>query len=84
MILISFDRCGDPNVDPPHVTQERYRQELNNCLGNLVAFLEFKETDLALKTQHLKQAINALGRITGHVGTEQILDIIFRDFCIGK
>ncbi len=58
--------------------------ELNICMEFLVAFLEFTDSDLGLRTQHLKQGINALGRITGHVGTEEILDIIFRDFCIGK
>jgi tRNA modification GTPase len=32
----------------------------------------------------LRTAATALGRITGRVDVEQLLDVIFRDFCIGK
>jgi tRNA modification GTPase len=31
-----------------------------------------------------RAALFALGRLTGRVGVEEILDIVFRDFCIGK
>lgn len=43
-----------------------------------------QEVDLAICAEELRRAIHHLGRITGHVTTEQILDILFRDFCIGK
>jgi tRNA modification GTPase len=32
----------------------------------------------------LRAALVALGRLTGRLGVEEILDIVFRDFCIGK
>lgn len=41
-------------------------------------------TDLAVCAEDLRRATYHLGKITGHVTTEQILDVIFRDFCIGK
>lgn len=41
-------------------------------------------TDLAICAEDLRKAVLHLGKITGHVTTEQILDVIFRDFCIGK
>lgn len=41
-------------------------------------------TDLAICAEDLRRAVHHLGKITGHVTTEQILDVIFRDFCIGK
>ena len=37
-----------------------------------------------LTAEALRAALFALGRLTGRVGVEEILDIIFRDFCIGK
>ena len=37
-----------------------------------------------LKAEDLRLAARALGRITGQIGAEDLLDIIFRDFCIGK
>jgi tRNA modification GTPase len=34
--------------------------------------------------EELRLAARALGRLTGRVDVEDILDVIFRDFCIGK
>jgi len=34
--------------------------------------------------EELRAAVQALGRITGRVGVEELLDAVFRDFCIGK
>jgi tRNA modification GTPase len=37
-----------------------------------------------LVAEELRSAAQTLGRLTGRVDVEDILDIIFRDFCIGK
>jgi tRNA modification GTPase len=37
-----------------------------------------------LKAEEFRLAIRALGRITGRVNAEDVLDLIFREFCIGK
>ena len=37
-----------------------------------------------LLAEELRVAARALGRLTGRVDVEDILDVIFRDFCIGK
>ena len=34
--------------------------------------------------EELRLAAAALGRITGRVDVEDMLDVVFRDFCIGK
>jgi tRNA modification GTPase len=34
--------------------------------------------------EELRRGALALGRLTGRVDVEDILDVIFRDFCIGK
>ncbi len=42
------------------------------------------ECTLDLAAEELRSAIRQLGRITGRVGVEDILDVVFKDFCIGK
>jgi tRNA modification GTPase len=37
-----------------------------------------------LASESLRAAVRALGRLTGHVGVEDVLDVVFGDFCIGK
>jgi tRNA modification GTPase len=39
---------------------------------------------VALAAENLRLALRALGRITGTVRVEELLDVIFPDFCIGK
>ena len=34
--------------------------------------------------EDLRLAMRAVGRITGQVDVEELLDFVFRDFCIGK
>uniref|UniRef100_A0ABD2X8I0 TrmE-type G domain-containing protein n=1 Tax=Trichogramma kaykai TaxID=54128 RepID=A0ABD2X8I0_9HYME len=43
-----------------------------------------KNYDVVLAAQEIRKAARELGKITGHVSTEEILDIIFKNFCIGK
>ena len=37
-----------------------------------------------MATEELRAAIDAIGRITGRIDVEDILDVLFREFCIGK
>ena len=37
-----------------------------------------------LAAEELRLAALELGRVTGRVDVEELLDVIFRDFCIGK
>jgi tRNA modification GTPase len=37
-----------------------------------------------LAAENLRAACAALGKITGRVDVEDLLDVIFNDFCIGK
>jgi tRNA modification GTPase len=67
------------------VTRERHRAALQQALGALqravAGELGGREDLLA---EELRAAAAALGRLTGRVDVEDILDVIFRDFCIGK
>jgi tRNA modification GTPase len=67
------------------VTRERHRHALQDTVAALRRALS---DDLAgredLLAEELRIAAQALGRLTGRVDVEDILDVIFRDFCIGK
>ncbi len=66
----------------PLLTRARHRAALEECRAALARYLEAGAADLA--AEDLRLAARALGRITGRVDVEDILDVIFRDFCIGK
>jgi tRNA modification GTPase len=67
---------------PPPLTRARHRAALLEAAARLqdAEGAELPE----LRGEDLRQAMRALGRITGHVGVEDILDTLFRSFCIGK
>ena len=66
----------------PVLTRARHREALEDCLAALRRVLEAPLPELA--AEDLRLATRALGRITGRVDVEDLLDVIFRDFCIGK
>ena len=66
----------------PMITRARHRNALEICAENLARSVTAQE--LELQAEDLRQATRSLGEITGVVGVEDVLDIIFRDFCIGK
>jgi tRNA modification GTPase len=66
----------------PVLTRLRHRSALERCLGALRRGLEAPVVEL--KAEDLRLAVQALGRITGRVEVDDVLDLIFREFCIGK
>lgn len=70
------------DVAAPLLTQVRHRLALTEGLAALDRALEGSEVELV--AEDLRIAARAMGRITGRVDVEDLLDVIFRDFCIGK
>jgi len=67
------------------VTRERHRVKLNQCLKEIENFLnKDKNKDIEIAAEDLRLATRHLGGLVGKVGVEEILDSIFKDFCIGK
>ena len=67
------------------VTRERHRRALQDALDALErAYSDSVAGREDLVAEELRLAARALGRLTGRVDVEDILDVIFRDFCIGK
>jgi len=70
----------------PVLTRARHREALEECRAALGRFLAAApgNTTPELAAEDLRLAARALGRITGRVDVDEVLDVIFRDFCIGK
>ncbi len=64
------------------ISRHRHRRALEDCRDALarVGTAELPE----LVAEELRLALRALGRVTGRVDVEDLLDIVFADFCIGK
>lgn len=71
--------------EPALVTRERQRMALAEALKRLESALGVAVAGKEeLVAEELRMAANALGRITGRIGVEEVLGEIFRSFCIGK
>jgi tRNA modification GTPase len=66
----------------PALTRQRHRAAVEDCHAGLVRALDAASPELA--AEDLRLAARALGRIAGRVDVEDVLDVIFREFCIGK
>ncbi len=71
---------GTRAAPPP--TRRRHREALAHTLDSLTRALNGAEPELI--GEDIRLATRHLGRITGRVDVEDLLDVIFRDFCIGK
>jgi tRNA modification GTPase len=67
---------------PPPLTRARHRTALVAAARWLAETEDAIEPEL--RGEAMRLALRALGTITGQVGVEEILDAIFRQFCIGK
>jgi tRNA modification GTPase len=69
-------------VEAPVLTRVRHRQALEEAALSLRRALDAVLPELC--AEDLRLALRSIGRITGTVDVEDLLDVIFRDFCIGK
>ena len=71
--------------EPALVSRQRQRQFLERAFKALARALREEATAREdILAEELRAAARALGQLTGRVDVEDILDAIFRDFCIGK
>ena len=77
----AVNKLADTGAAMP-LTRVRHRKALEECLAALQRAHVASESELA--AEDLRLAARALGRLTGRIDVEEILDAVFRDFCIGK
>lgn len=80
--LVDKIRATYVSRETPSLTRARHREALEECSAALQRSLTASLPELM--AEDLRLAVRALGRITGRVDVEDLLDVIFRDFCIGK
>ncbi|RMD88439.1 MAG: tRNA uridine-5-carboxymethylaminomethyl(34) synthesis GTPase MnmE, partial [Alphaproteobacteria bacterium] len=69
--------------ETPALTRARHRHALEDCCAALDGFIADRR-DPVLAAEAVRLAARALGRITGRVDVEDVLDRVFAEFCIGK
>ena len=79
--------AGAPELDAPVLTQARHQLGVARALAELRDFrAAWREKALpaTIAAVHLHAAAGALGDLIGAIDTDQVLDEVFRRFCIGK
>jgi tRNA modification GTPase len=83
--LSAYARGYFATTESAIVTRARHRRALEETVAALDRCLaEGPSGHEELIAEELRAAAVTLGRLTGRVDVEDILDVIFRDFCIGK
>ena len=72
------------NHDGVLISRLRYRESLTECVKHLSFVIENEVSDIELKAETLRHASDCIGRITGKIDVEDLLDVIFSEFCVGK
>ncbi|MBT8489400.1 MAG: tRNA uridine-5-carboxymethylaminomethyl(34) synthesis GTPase MnmE [Gemmatimonadetes bacterium] len=75
---------SDPGT--PVLTRRRHARALESAASEIVGFREAIEEGLPAEVAatHLRSAEMALEELLGVVTTDDVLDVVFREFCIGK
>ena len=73
----------ESGLEAPLMTRRRHRQALLAAGENLRSSLNPNQ-DIEIRSEHLRRAGDELGKIVGRIDVEDLLDVIFSEFCIGK
>lgn len=74
--------ASDRLAGEPVLTRARHRAAFEDCVAALARAEAAPLADLM--AEDVRLAARALGRVSGRIDVEDLLDVIFRDFCIGK
>ncbi|MBV2142026.1 tRNA uridine-5-carboxymethylaminomethyl(34) synthesis GTPase MnmE [Falsochrobactrum sp. TDYN1] len=80
--VFAENRIGQINDAVP--TRQRHINLLQSTISEIEIAAERDDMPLELRAENMRRASQYLGRITGDVDVEEILDVIFSQYCIGK
>ncbi|WP_316858389.1 tRNA uridine-5-carboxymethylaminomethyl(34) synthesis GTPase MnmE [uncultured Cohaesibacter sp.] len=66
------------------ITRKRHEESLRSCVENVNKSLTSTELPLEIRSEFLRMAGDDLGKITGRIDVEEMLGVIFSQFCVGK
>ena len=78
---------GQPDLDNPSLTSARHEVAVRHASDELNAFLDAWEHNTLpaiVAATHVRTAAHALGELIGAVEVDDVLDVVFRTFCVGK
>jgi tRNA modification GTPase len=84
---IVSERYGGIPMDAPILTRERQRFCVEQAREEMLAFsaaMGDEGLPVTVAAVHLRSAANALADVTGTIDVEDVLDRLFRTFCVGK
>jgi len=70
--------------DAALIGRQRHRELLRTTSASLQRSMDAADDGEELVAEELRVAARALGRLLGRIDVEDLLDVIFREFCIGK
>ena len=76
-----------PGDDSPTLTRARHRAAATTAVAELEAFLDaltHQAVPASIAAIHVRHAADALGELIGVLHTDDVLDVVFRQFCVGK
>lgn len=65
-------------------TRSRHVEFLSRCIGELQTAIQDVGAPVEVRSEYLRMAGSWIGKITGRVDVEELLGIIFSEFCVGK
>lgn len=81
----SVSKVGSQSSDQEAIfINERHQAHLQELDHSLEKAILHATRDASISAFYVREAINQIGAITGHITTDDILDVLFKDFCIGK
>ena len=66
------------------ITRKRHESYLRVCVDNVDKSLIYSDSPLEIRSEFLRMAGDELGKITGRIDVEDMLGVIFSQFCVGK
>ena len=82
--LIGFAESYFGSNEAGFITRARQRELLQQTADALHRSVAVVQQGEELAAEELRSAAYSLGRLLGRVDVEDILDVIFREFCVGK
>jgi tRNA modification GTPase len=87
IVALVLASSGTVDVDAPMLTHERHTFAVTRALDEVRAFRErwtSGDVPAPVAAVHLREAVNTLEDLVGSIDVEDVLDEVFRRFCVGK
>ena len=65
------------------ITRDRHKELIESILCNLIRFRTSNHS-VDICVEELREALKCFGKLLGKIDVEEILDVLFKEFCIGK